>query len=172
MKRLHLAAGLLLAACGGTGLTTIAGQSSSCTVTLSGALTGTYDCKPATAAWSSSSSQGGFAFNVSQAGSAPAISLAIGWPGEPKTGTYANTDAGAQGAVSVQIPSGASAGHWVAAAGSGSAQGSYSLKFTSVSNTLSASNVKAYSTEGTLDATLPAVSGTGATGTITQHATF
>ena len=55
---------------------------------------------------------------------------------------------------------------------SGALSGTYDLNFTSVTNPISASNGKVYTTAGTLDATLPATSGTGATGTITVHVTF
>ncbi|MFN2546111.1 MAG: hypothetical protein ABR567_01630 [Myxococcales bacterium] len=158
-----------LAACGG-GITTTPGQSSSCSVTLSGAVTGTFNCQYATTAWASSNNLGAFAFS---AAGPPAVTVAIGFTGEPHTGAYKNTDAGAESGITVTNGSGASAQYWVANVGDGSTPaGSYTLNFTSVSNAITVSNGKGYSVEGTLDATLPAVSGTGATGTVTLHATF
>ena len=148
--------------CGGA----LPGQTASCTVALSGALSGTYDCKPAATAWQSSNNMGGFAFQVQQAGNTPAIQVGIGWTGEPQVKHYKQSDSGAQGGVTVQT---ASSQNWSAVAGY---QGIYDLNFTSVTNPISASNGKVYTAAGTLDATLPATSGTGATGTITVHVTF
>ena len=87
MKRSILAAAvtLSLAACGGTGLGPggTPGQSNGCSVTLSGAQTGTYDCQSAFAVWDATKNQGGFTFSVSQAGATPQITVAVEFPGEP-----------------------------------------------------------------------------------------
>src|SRR3954464_10052711 len=95
-----------LAACGGSSTPGgTPGQSSSCTVTLSGAVSGTFDCKPATTAWSSSNNQGGFVFNVGSGSgtpTAPAINVAIGVTGEPHTGTYRSSDSGVSGGLTAQ----------------------------------------------------------------------
>jgi hypothetical protein len=147
-------------ACGGSSSPGGApGQSSSCTATLSGAVTGSFDCKPATTAWSSSNNQGGFGFSVSTPVN---TNVAIGWPGEPQNRHYKNSDAGATGGVTVI--QGASA--WLA---SGS-QGSYDLNVTNVTNPVSASSGKVYTTDGTLDATL--VPSGGAAGSVTVHVVF
>src|SRR3954467_2565388 len=55
---------LLAVACGGTTSNGNIGQSQSCTVTLSGGVSGTYDCKPATTVWSTNDNEGGFTFAV------------------------------------------------------------------------------------------------------------
>ncbi|MGZ6142068.1 MAG: hypothetical protein ACXWLM_01960 [Myxococcales bacterium] len=169
MYRILAAASLALAACGGS-TTTTPGQSSSCTVTLSGGLTGTYDCKPATTAWASSNNQGGFAFTVAQAGTTPQITVAIGMTGEPAAGTYTTTTSGVSSGISVNTGSGAAAQYWVESSGGGTTLGTFTLTFTSVSNAVTAPNGKAYDGEGTLDATVPAATGGGAT--ISLHATF
>src|SRR5258706_7261672 len=92
---------MAVTACGGsTSLTP--GESSSCTATLSGAVTGTFDCKPADTAWSSSNNQGGFAVIVNQADTQPGFVIGIGFTGEPHTSHYKSSDAGAHGGVSVQ----------------------------------------------------------------------
>ena len=159
---------IALAACGGSASLN-PGESSSCTAVLSGAVSGTFDCKPATTVWAQSNNQGGFAFNVPQSGSGPAVSVIIGFPGEPHTGHYRSTDSGASGGLTVQTGSNSI---WVAAANTGSSpQGSYDLNFTSVGNALTASNGKSYSTDGTVDATLTAVGG-GASGTVNMHVVF
>src|SRR5205814_4081744 len=124
MDRYFLAAVAALAACGGS-ISTTPGQSSSCTVTLSGGLTGTYDCKPATTAWASSDNQGAFAFQVSQAGTTPQISVAIGIKGEPAAGTYTTTTTGVTSGIAVNTGSGASGQYWVESSGGGTTLGTF-----------------------------------------------
>ena len=70
------------------------------------------------------------------------------------------------------IVSGASSSYWIASSDASSTQGTYSLKLTGVSSAYSNSSGKTYSTTGTVDGTLPAASGSGASGTVTLHATF
>jgi hypothetical protein len=174
MHRPLLTLALALAACGSASDLTHPGESSSCSVTLSGALTGTYDCKPATTAWSTSNNTGAFGFSVPASGSAPAITVAIGWTGEPTAKHYKNTDSDGQGSVTVQTGSGATTQVWAGCASAGggcsTTGGSYDLNFTGVSNSLTVSTGKAYSTDGTLSATLQPL--TGQSGTITVAVTF
>ena len=161
---------LFLAACGGSSTPGgNPGQSSSCSMTLSGAVTGTFDCRPATTVWSSSNNTGGFGFSVTT----PAINVAIGWSGQPSGGAhYKITDSGASGGVTVQQGSGASTQVWAASAATGSnpAHGSYDLAFSSVSNAVTTSQGNAYSAEGTLSATLVPL--TGQSGNVTVSVTF
>jgi hypothetical protein len=167
-KLAALAFASFAAGCGGG----LPGLSASCTAVITNAsgtwssLNGTYDCQHAATAWDSASNTGGFAFQLQQAGTAPAITTGIGWPGEPQTGHYRQNTSGAQGGVMIQSASGAV---WSVVAGGGG--GTYDLNFTSVSNAVSDSSGKAYTTAGTLHATLPNVSG-GATGTLTIDVTF
>ena len=158
-------------ACGGsTSPTNNPGESATCTVTLSGAVSGTYDCKPATTVWSSANNRGGFSFSVGTSGSTPNINVAIAWTGEPAAGThYQRTDAGAQGGVTLITGSGAGTQVWEAVTGN-NATGSYDLDFTSVSNALSTANGKAYTADGALDATLNPT--TGQNGSVTVHVSF
>src|SRR4051794_24251465 len=104
-----------LAACGGS-TTSAPGESASCSVTLSGAVTGTFDCQHVTSAWASSNNITGFAFSFSSSGS-PSINVAIGFTGEPHAGNYLNTDTGATSALTVHTGSGASAQYWTATVG-------------------------------------------------------
>ncbi len=147
------------------------GVSSHCTVTLSGAVSGTYNCSPATTTWSAFDNTGGFTFAVQPSGATPTVGVAILWLGEPTdTVTYRNTDVSAQATIYV---TNASSQTWQAIIGGGPPPaGSYSLHFTSVVNNLTTADGKGYSTDGTATATLPAVSGTGATGTITMTVDF
>ena len=145
------------------------GVSSSCTVNLSGAVSGTYDCRPATTSWSSTTDDAGFSFGVPASGTRPAIGLTIVWLGEPADTTYHNTDAGAQADISVT--SGTQS--WVATVGEGPpAAGTFSLTFTSVVTNSITPAGKLYATEGTVTATLPAVTSSGASGVVILSATF
>ena len=165
---------IAITACGGSTDLTHPGESSSCTATLSGAVTGSFDCKPATTAWASSNNQGGFAIAVQASGSQPGFTVGIGWPGEPQAAHYKSSDSGAQGGVVVTTGSGAATQVWAGCASNsgqcGQVIGSYDLNFTSVGAAIAASNGKAYSTEGTLTATLKPL--TGQTGDITVSVTF
>ncbi len=145
------------------------GVSSFCTVTLSGAVTGTYNCRSASVVWSSADSTGTFAFVVSASGTAPGIAVTVSWPNEPTTRTYANSDSAAAAVLAVV----ATGQTWQASVGgSSAAAGSYALVFTSVVNNLREQNGNLYATEGTLTASLPAVAASGATGTVTLSAAF
>jgi len=146
------------------------GVSSSCTVTLTGAVTGTYNCQPATTAWGLGDDMGVFSFGVPQSGSRPGISVAISWVGEPTVGQYASADLGAVAHLALTMSSNQA---WLATVGEGTAAaGTYTLAFTSVVNNLSTSTGNGYSTEGTLTASLAPVTGSGSSGTITLSATF
>jgi hypothetical protein len=155
--------------CGGSSSTLAPGQSPTCTVTLSGGLAGTYDCKPALAAWASANNTGGFTFTVGTSQSSPYITVAIGFPGEPHTGSYLNTGSGATGGVSVTSSAGVATQVWAATTGN-TPTGSYSLTFTSVSSAVTTSSGKAYTTNGSLAATLSPL--TAQSGSITLSATF
>jgi hypothetical protein len=147
------------------------GISSSCSVTLSGAISGgPYDCQPATTAWSLADNYGGFSFAVAASGTRPAVSVAIEWIGEPVVGGYTNGDAGALANLTVTASNNQS---WVASVtGTAAPSGSYGLLFSSIVDNLNVAGGKGYSAEGTLTASLPAVTATGATGTVTINATF
>jgi hypothetical protein len=164
-------AALAALACNKTATGPHAGISNSCSVALSGAITGTYDCQPATTSWSSTDDTGGFTFGVSASGSAPAIGLAIIWLGEPTdTVTYRSTDATAQ--ADIFVTDGANR-TWRATIGGGPPPaGSYVLNFTSVVNNGTTPGGKLYTTDGTITAVLPPVTGTGATDTLSLSVTF
>jgi hypothetical protein len=147
------------------------GVSSFCTVALSGAVTGTYDCQAASVTWSSADSLGTFSFSVAGSGTTPGIGVTIAWPNEPIVGrTYANSDSAAQAVLAVTTSGGQT---WKATVGgSTAAAGSYALAFTSVVINLREPNGNLYAAEGTLNASLPAVSTTGATGVVLLSAAF
>ena len=153
-------------ACGGSSTT----GGGTCTITTSGGQTGTWDCGVFAAAWSSSSNQGAFSAGATDAAH-DLVSVAMGISGQPHAGTFKFSDAGAVGGISVTANGNSSS--WFAGHNSSTdSQGDYTLTITSLSETVSNSGGKAYRVGGTLDATLPALSGSSATGTVTLHATF
>lgn len=142
-------------------------SSSSCTITLSGALSGTIPCT-ASLGYDAKNNLG--VLGVSPVGS-PTVHFtgSASFPGQPHTGTYQSTDAGAKGGLSVQqgTPT------WFASSGGSSTQGSYALTLNSVTNPRqTSSGDMLYDTSGVLTATLPAITGTGASGTVMVSVTF
>jgi len=160
-----------LAACGGS-----AGPGGTpqnrCTVILSGALSGSFNCSTAAfGSWSSGANQSTLGFGVNGTASTPAVGVGLFFAGPMHTGTYKSTDAGANGAVSA-TPNSSSSQTWTAAAGS-SSQGSYTMSLTDLGSSVALGSGLAYpGVHGTLDATLPAAASTGASGTVTLHAVF
>jgi hypothetical protein len=146
------------------------GESASCTVTLSGAQTGEFDCRPATT--TITAGQGSFQFSVSSAndggstdGAEPlGVSAIIYFSGGPTPATY--TSSGSSGGLGGVTISG------VGARTRGLSGGAYQLMFTSFAHPATSGTATLYQAEGSLDATLVPVANTGATGTITLHATF
>jgi len=146
------------------------GVSATCQVTLSGAVSGSYNCYPATTLWTSASDSGGFTFGVTASGTRPLITAVVVWPGQPKDSTYTNTGSGAEAAI---VVTNSASQTWTAAVGGGAAAtGSYSLTFTSVAQNGSSAGGKGYAADGTLNATLTAVTASGASGVVILTATF
>jgi hypothetical protein len=153
-----------------TAPTPIAGETASCSVTLSGEIAGSFDCRPAIIGWASASNTSGFGFSLTASGTQPAVVVSVSWAGQPSVRTYASSDSGAQGIAEVLVSPSL---EWLASAGGNTpAQGSYALTVTSVSDTVATARGRAYLVAGTLSATLTAVATTGASGTITLAATF
>ena len=84
--------------------------------------------------------------------------------GGPSVRTYKSTDPGMLGGVTVDRSDGS---HWSTLQG-----GSYDLTFTTVSNQVQYPSGSVYDAEGSLDATLNPVPGSGASGVVALHATF
>ena len=146
------------------------GESASCTVALSGALSGTFDCQPAETTFDSSD-QEFFDFNTvssADAGNALGVSVIIFFEGGPVAASYTQlSPPGDFGGASIT----GAEGTWSTLP----AGGSYQLTFTSFSNPVTYPSGTLYEADGTLDATLvPGATGAGnpATGTVMLHATF
>jgi hypothetical protein len=166
----------LLAACGGTAASTT-NNNHSCSVTLTGAVSATYDCIIPTAAWDSSKNTGVIGLLYTPSSSTQyEVLVAIGTQGEPAAGHYKNSDSNANGGVTV-YGSNNPINTWFACAGtscgsSSAPAGSWDVNVTSVSTLSSFSSGKTYSIAGTATATVPALASSSATGTVTMTATF
>lgn len=148
------------------------GETASCSVTLSGSgsIPGTWDCRPAIIGWASASNTTGFGFDLAASTTQPALIVSISFAGEPAVRSYASSDSAAQGVAEVLVAPGL---EWLASVGGGNApQGSYALTLTSVSDTVATAQGRAYLVAGTVTATLPAVTASGSSGTVTLSATF
>lgn len=146
-----IAAGAVVFVLGCGEAPTKGGETKSCTVTLSGAVNGTYDCRPATTTWAESIDVGQFTFQVLESASAPGITVSIAWQGEPRVQHYRSVDHGANGQVSVTS---GSTRWYVQVSNAAVAGGSYDLDFASISATGPYYIGKVYTTAGTLDSAL------------------
>jgi len=156
--------------CGKSATAPTPGQTTSCTVTLGGAIAGTFDCRPAVIGWTSATNTTAFGFSVTATATAPDVVVSVSWSGRPAVRAYASSDSAAQGVAEVLAAPGV---EWLASrGGAGAPQGSYTLTLTSVSDTVATSRGEAYLVAGTLTATLPAPPTSSASGSITLTATF
>jgi hypothetical protein len=163
---------LLLVACGGRS-ETIGGATGICSYTYSGTLTGTFssDCIGGIAAYDSTHNLA--AVTLAGVSTDPYVvsgGLQIVSSGGISNKAYSLTDASTQGAIIVND----SGKEWIANTASGStpAAGSFSLNVTSNASYATSNGVTGYYIHGTADATLAAVAGSGATGTVTLHSVF
>ena len=153
-------------ACSGSGSSgSVFIQSASCEATLSGAVSASVDCRPATTTADTHSGNDFFQFGAvwsNDGGPEVGITTIIYFLGVAP-GTYQNTDVGALGGIDVSGP-----GVWSTL----QPGGSYQLVLASVSNATEFPGGTVYDAEGSLDATLTASSTSGATGVVSLHATF
>jgi hypothetical protein len=143
----------------------------SCTMTLDGAVKGTFACV-ASVGWNSATSMAVVAIVAPRAAPMQSINAAIERPGEPHAGAWKESDAGAVAGIVVQS-SGEPRRAWTVAAGSlGAGHGSYTLTLASVAPGASTPEGKGYDARGELRATLIADRTTKATGTVTMRVQF
>jgi hypothetical protein len=143
-----------------------------CTITLSGAVTGTFACTDVPAvAHTSNQNQTGFVVAYGTLGQTdPAVAVSFGFSGQPPSGTVSSTGTGANGGGILQKPS---AQTWSSDVGTGGNDtGSWSVTFSSVTPMGTAGDTTSYEVHGTLDLTAPAQAGTGSAGTTTVHVEF
>jgi len=142
-----------------------------CTFTLSGGTTGSYGCTTRLAYFTDSNETGTVMLGYGYTGQTnPAISASFNFPGPPATGTL--TDASPDGGVTTRILVNSGAASWTATeSATGATVGTYTLTVTKASITI-VNDQDVYGVSGTLDATLPPVAQTSATGDVTLHASF
>ena len=145
------------------------GSISGCSLTVSGGMSGTYPCTLRAAVWSSLNDVGQVLVGRTATADAPAISATVSFPGEPIAGTYAddNTDVTAR----MTVTSG-TASWTMNVGGSTPNSGAYTMVLTRVAATKASGDNQIYAVSGTLDATLPPVAGTSASGDVTLQARF
>ncbi|MEP6781277.1 MAG: hypothetical protein ABJC26_15375 [Gemmatimonadaceae bacterium] len=154
----------LISACGSSSTGTDKNNNTgttNCTMTLSGAQSGTATCTAGNAVLDRGENNSGFAFNAS---GTPGLSAHVKVPGPAADGTYQFSGV-AFGTV--VLTNGAS--EWYAEDNSG---GTMSMTITSVSTISSTSTLIAYQAHGTMTATLIPLTGTPATGNVTMTLTF
>jgi hypothetical protein len=172
--RIFAALVLAAAACGGSD-NTAPGNQQACTATLTGAVTASnVTCFAAAGLDANGDGNGAVGFTFTGL-TGMQVTAAVNTVGAPTTRTYANTDSGAKGGCLVtQIGNNQ---EWVALkSGSSGDQGTYSMTVSSLGNQVNnpdggPGNVF-LSVHGTVNCTMPAVTVTGASGTVTLNATF
>jgi hypothetical protein len=154
-------AALALAACGGNA-NNLTNDASG---TMSGAVSGTATCGPPLAVYASQGNYSGVAFSCS-IGSNGDGGPNISFSGNLAAGTW--TQSNSIGSISVTQGTQS----WMATSGSSPA-GTWTLTITSVGGQVSSNpGATGYLVHGSIDATLPAVTSTGASGTVTAHFTM
>jgi len=173
--------GLSVTACFACGVTTIPGRqpdggtvADDCSITLSGALTGTFDClAQPTGGYDATKNETAITVAAGNAGQAtnasPNVDIGLGYAGTLHTGVFHQSDSGAKGGVAVTGTANAS---WLAAQDNGTPMGTWTLNLTGATTIAGNSTGAADYVHGTVDATLPAVANSGASGTVTLHASF
>jgi len=164
----------LLLACGSSSDTTSPGGSSGagCTLTVSGATTGSYGCTSRSASSSDTTGLGYVMMGYGIVGQTiPVIGVSFTFPDVPMPGTFTDADVDAGTTARISVTAGDDA--WAAIDGTPAlATGTYTLVLTRATPTKVAAEGVVYAVSGSLDATLPPVPSTAATGNVTLHATF
>jgi hypothetical protein len=161
----------VLVACGSSDGSAVPddGSVAGCSLTLSGGTSGTYPCTLRAAVWSSLSDVGQVLVGRTAAADAPAISATVSFPGEPIAGTYADDNADLTTRMTVTSGSASWTGNFGVSVPD---RGSYTMVLTRVTATKASGDNQIYAVSGTLDATLPPVAGTSASGDVRLQARF
>jgi hypothetical protein len=142
-----------------------------CTITLSGGTTGSYGCTARLAYYSDNNDTGTVMLGYGYTGqTTPAISATVNFPGMPGVRTLSDTSPDAGVTARILVNSGSAS--WAATESASAATvGTYTLTVTKASFT-TVGDQDVYAVSGTLDATLPPVAQTSATGDVTLHVGF
>jgi hypothetical protein len=159
-----------------------------CTITLQGAVNIAFSCTTTTE-YVSAANRSLFSISVADSRPLQLLSITLQEPGHTMSGTWSSTDPGATGGAEVQQGSmdGGPSPTWQVTAGGttpsdasapeagpqdgGSSEGSYTLDLM-VGLGMPTPTGESFGSTGTFAATLPAVTQSGATGTVTIHANF
>jgi hypothetical protein len=174
MRYCCIAIAILAAACGSS-TPEVPGQQN-CTATLSGGVTASnISCFAAAGDNTNGNNKGGIGFSFTGA-SGYSVSAAVVTVGAPTAKEYKNTDSGANGGCTVTSTGSSSFQGWAATAGSSNDQGTYDINVTSLSNQVTnpdgGPGEVFLTVHGSVNCTMPAIPGSGATGTVTLSATF
>lgn len=142
------------------------GGNGACTVALTGAVTGSVTCTTAVGAYTTITNQS--AVSLLTTGTAPGMALSVAFTGTLHTGAFQSNAVGALGGITVTNGNST----WFATPTAGSTSGSFTVNLTTVTAISTTAQGTAYTIHGSIDATLPALAGSGTTGTVTVHATF
>ena len=147
--------------------TGLIGGSTSCGITLSGSLSGTFLCVAPVGSWISASNDGSVETSINPP---PSIVVTLRFLGPPAVGTRKHSDNGASSGVT--ITRGTAQWAAIAPTSASAGQGTYTLTLTSVTVVSTIFGTTTYSMHGTLDATLAPSTGSTALGNLTLHASF
>jgi hypothetical protein len=142
-----------------------------CNLSVSGAVSGAFPCS-VSVTYSTAGNRGDVTISVADPRPLQLITLSLQQPGVPMTGNWANTDTGASGGITVEGESDATVvPTWACTVGGTAPQGTYTMQL-HVGAAMPEMGGEVFGASGTLDAVLPGVTSTGATGTVSLHADF
>jgi len=141
-----------------------------CNLSVSGAVSGVFTCS-VSVTYATAANRGDVTISVADPRPLQQITLSLQKPGLPVTGSWANTDTGASGGITVEGESDASVPTWACTVGGTSPDGTYTMQL-QVGAGMPDMGGEVFGANGTIDAMLPAVTSSGAMGTVSLHATF
>jgi hypothetical protein len=144
------------------------GGNNACSIMLSGAVSGSFGCSALTV-YSNANNAASTTLSVASPAPLQSLTVNITRPGMPTTGFWSSADAGSTAVLAAQQSSGAT---WQASVGGAMAQGSYTMNITVGNGTATGNGMTYMSATGNISGTLPAVTGSGASGSVTLSATF
>ncbi len=149
-----------------------AGGPQACSITLSGAVTGTFACDPNSPGLIYTVQSNNSLFNMQHNQNAmdPQISIYLSEPGMPPASNMWSSNDPASATTTGQVNVATSSMSWMAQKGGSADQGSYLLSLSSVTQTYSNNVGAGFTAHGTLTATVPPAG--GGTSVVNLTATF
>ncbi|HUJ25540.1 MAG TPA: hypothetical protein VLW85_05960 [Myxococcales bacterium] len=145
------------------------GETATCTITLSGAVTGTYDCRPAHVWWSPSvGNAAALEFEVAPTAGRPSVEASIGFAHQPSVGHFSSSESDAEGFFYVTATDGTFYSMQVGPPFNvGAFGGTWDLTFDKCDGPLRRYVGFAFDTSGSADVSID-----NGNGTVTAHITF